>query len=817
MPDLTQRMPTLKVSVRKLVEFSCRRGDLLHEGIAGPTAQQGQIAHKQLQAVRGADESAEVKVSADITTGGSVLQISGRVDLLGGQKQNPAIGEIKSCYAPVDKIPQCNRDMHWAQLKIYGYCVLADKQCTARQVSLRLIWFNINTNETTVEAAVYTQAELTDYTHAAAHRYIDWMTVVRSQQEKIANSAATLTFPHAQYRQGQREMAAGVYVSTRDKGTMLCEAPTGIGKTISTLFPAAKAIGERLIDSVIYLTAKTSGRQSANQALQQLASHGLFVSSITITAKKTTCHCTNGTCERNDNGRCPLTIGFFDRLPEARRALIGGGIISPQDIDNAARAYQLCPFELTLQMLPWVSVVICDYNYIFDPLVRLNHFTERSRRRLLLVDEAHNLTDRASSMYSAKLNTHQLKEAAKESTVQSPFLAKAFKRLTGSIERYAKKSEETAFSACKPVMAITRSVRHCVDALTTTVENQLPLTETQADAAKALYRYLVIEDLFGDHHRVITTTHNAKTSHGQNGHGQNGHGQNSNRKQTRNKSTGHVIHQLQCLNATGMLHTSFKPFRAAVTFSATLRPQHFYRQSLGLNDNTACISLPSPFDPTQQGTYICNWINTRYHAREHAINPIVDLVYTTCQAKPGNYQVYFPSYSFMEAVYREFIRRFPDVPTMVQQRGSSDNDRAAYLGAFESAQRTVGFAILGGIYGEGIDYVGDRLIGTIIVGTGLASPSLQQQLIEENYTQRGLNAFDYGSRYPGFTRVLQTAGRVIRSESDTGIVILADQRFSDRFYRPLYPQHWKVTTCKTLTDLHQSLNEFWADNFSLSV
>ena len=802
MSDLTGTAPTLKVSVRKLVEFSCRHGDLVHDGIAGPTAQEGQIAHKQLQAIRGEDEDAEVKVSANISMGGSILQVSGRVDLIAQQKDNPSIGEIKSCYAQADKIPQSNRDLHWAQLKIYGYCVLTDKQCTAQQVSLRLIWININTNETTVETAVYTIAELTDFAHAAAKRYIDWMTVVRLQQKKIAKSASALTFPHTQYRKGQREMAAGVYVSTRDKGTILCEAPTGIGKTISTLFPAAKAIGEGLIDSVVYLTAKTSGRQSANQALQQLASHGLFVSSITITAKKTTCHCTNGTCERDDNGRCPLTIGFFDRLPEARQALIGSGVISPQDIDNAAHQYQLCPFELTLQMLPWVTVAICDYNYVFDPLVRLTHFTERSRRRLLLVDEAHNLIDRARSMYSAKLNKHQLKDAATESAVSSPYLAKAFKRLAGSIDRYAKQTEDAEFSEPTPVNAITRSVRHCVDALTTTVENQLPLTEVQADAAKELYRYLVIEDLFGDHHRAITTTHIAKKLKGQ---------------KSRNKGTGQVIHQLQCLNATSMLHSSFKQFRAAVTFSATLRPQHFYRESLGLPDNTACVSLPSPFDPSQQGTYICNWINTRYNAREQSIKPIVDMVYSTCQTKPGNYQVYFPSYAFMEAVYSEFVRQYPDVPSIVQKRSSSDDDRAEYLNAFETTQHTVGFAILGGIYGEGIDYVGDKLIGTIIVGTGLASPSLQQKLIEEDYTQQGLNAFDYGSRYPGFTRVLQTAGRVIRSENDTGIVILADQRFSDPFYRQLYPEHWNITTCKTPADLQQSLNVFWADNFSLSV
>ncbi len=785
-------MPVIKISVRKLVEFSCRSGDLTHDGIAGPTALEGQIAHKQLQSVREKHEEAEVKVSTDIRSADITLRVSGRVDLLTRQDNRLSIGEIKSCYAPVEKIPQHNRDQHWAQLKIYGYCVLSDENCSAHEISLRLIWINIKTNEKTIEDGCFSKAELTEFTHTAAARYISWMQVILKQQNKIAHSAKSLTFPHAEFREGQRNMAAGVYVTTREKAALLCEAPTGIGKTISTLFPAAKAIGEGLIESVVYLTAKTSGRQSANQALQQLEDHGLYVSAITITSKKTTCHCSNGTCERDNKGVCPLTIGFFDRLPEARQALIGGGVITPQDIDHAAHQYQLCPFELTLQLLPWVSIAVCDFNYVFDPLVRLTHFTERSHKRLLLVDEAHNLIDRARSMYSAQLSKAQMLDASKDTRASSEFLAKAFKRLAGSIDRYAKTSKETEFSEDKPVQSITRSVSQCIEALTTTLENQLPLTETQADAAKELYRYMVIEDLFGDQHRVITTSH-------------------------KTRSGRQVTHKLQCLNATTKLKTSFKQFRASVTFSATLRPQHYFRESLGLPDNTTSVSLSSPFEPSQQGTYVCEWINTRYHARQQSIKPLVDIAHNAYQTKSGNYQIYFPSYAFMEMVYEAFIKQYPDISTIVQKRGSSDQDRTDYLQAFDSAQPTLGFAIMGGIYGEGIDYIGDKLIGTIIVGTGLASPGLQQKLIEEDYTKQGLNAFDYASRYPGLTRVLQTAGRVIRSENDTGIVILADQRFSDPFYLQLFPQHWNPVHCRSLQTLTDSLNDFWAENFSLSV
>ena len=787
---MTKTAP-IKVSVRKLVEFSCRSGDLTHEGVAGPTAQEGQQAHKKLQKLRQDGEEAEVKVSAEIHGSDHTLVISGRVDLLMVKHDSLSIGEIKSCYAPVEKIPQSARDIHWAQLKIYGFCVLTDKARSAQKVSLQLIWANVITNEITTEESVFTLAELTEFAQLAAHRYLSWMHIVLSLQAKIIQSAKDLTFPHADYRHGQRKMAAGVFVTTREKGILLCEAPTGIGKTISTLFPAVKAIGEGLIENVVYLTAKTSGRQSANHALMQLADHGLSATAITITSKKTTCHCSNGTCERNSDGRCPLTIGFFDRLPDARQALLGKGIINPQDVDNAAHQYQLCPFELALQMLPWVSIVICDYNYVFDPLVRLHHFAERTHKRLLLVDEAHNLIDRARSMYSAKLVKSLLNQAGLATSSDSVFLCKAFNRVANSLQHFTRGTDETEFSQEKPSKTITRSVKKCVEALTTTLENQQPLTESQADAAKELYRYLVIEDLFGEHHRVISTTI-----------------QSSGKKQ--------VIHQLQCLNATQKLEASFKQFKASIVFSATLRPQHYFRGSLGLPDNTACISLPSPFSHSQQGTFICSWINTRYHARQQSLEPLADIAYQTYIAKQGNYQIYFPSYVFMETVYEAFTKKYPKIPTVIQKRGSTNQDRTDYLKVFETSQQTLGFAILGGIYGEGVDYMGEQLIGTIIVGPGLASPSLQQKLIDEDYNRQGLNPFDYASRYPGLTRVLQTAGRVIRSEQDTGVVILADQRFTDPFYQNLYPSHWHVATCKTELELTTGLTDFWAENFTLT-
>lgn len=765
----------------------------MHAGVAGPTADEGQKAHKKLQSRLSANQQAEVSVKANITLNNATLALSGRIDVLESANDHHMIKEIKSCYAPPEKIPPATRNLHWAQLKVYGYCILQSPETKANSISLQLLWFNIHTEEVTTETQVATFDELQAFTEHAARLYIEWLELIGKLSERTIKSAKALTFPHAEFRAGQREMAGSIYLTTRDKGALLCEAPTGIGKTISALFPAAKAMGEGLIDSAVYLTAKTSGRQSANDAVAQLQQNGLFITAVTITAKKSTCHCTNGTCECNREGQCPLTVGFFDRLPQARSALIQQGMITPAMIDNAAHQYQLCPFELTLQLLPWVNLVICDFNYVFDPLVRLTHFAEAAKSKLLLVDETHNLIDRARSMYSARLHRQQLLEAADDATDNNPFLAKVFKSVAAAVQRVSRHEAEAEFTLDKAPQNVSRAVGKCVDALATTLENATPLTESQAEAAKELYRYLVIEDLFGSHHRAISIS----------------------RHTGRKSSTKHTTLLLQCLNATDRLAGSFKQFKACVAFSATLRPQSYFQTALGLPDQAQCLALPSPFAAQQQGTFLCRWIDTRYQKRPQSVKPLAEMAHRVVTARPGNYQIFFPSYAFMEEVHTEFCKRFPDITTIMQQRGSDDTQRKAFLSHFEAHHQLLAFSIMGGIYGEGVDYVGNRLIGSIIVGTGLASINLQQKLIEQDYQSQGLNGFDYASKYPGLTRVLQTAGRVIRSETDTGVVILADCRFGDTFYQQWFPQHWQVNHCTDLDALHTGLHQFWADHFSL--
>lgn len=839
---------TFRVSIKKFVDFACRSGDLVHTGPAGPTALEGQQAHKKLQKQKLPGEESEVKVTASISIDNLTLKLNGRVDLLRLPIKNrssssadntsdnlPHVGEIKSCYAPPDKQPPSTIDLHWAQLKIYGYCVLADlnpsdpnadqpgETCdqqlnqsvsnSTQSINLRLIWINLQTDEITIDSNEFTFPELEIFVQQAAKKYLEWMQRVSERQKQLRLTARDLRFPHSEFRDGQRKMAASIYVTTRDRKTLMCEAPTGIGKTVSALFPAIKAMGEKHIETAVYLTAKNSGRESATSCLNQLESAGLSLNAITITSKKTTCHCSNGTCERDADGRCPLTVGFFDRLPEARTELLDCGIISPMHIDTMAHKHRICPFELSLQMLPWVSVIICDYNYVFDPLVRLTYFIENAGRQLLLIDEAHNLAERARSMYSAQLIRSDIKAAIAECAGQ-PMMAKEFERVVRAIDRWAKSQDsgsqdtgprdtgtrnahETASAEVPDT--ISRAVDKCADSLSALTENNVALSEKAVDVAKELYRYRVIAELFGDHHRTITTIPSASQ---RNSTGYSNHYTSKKRK--------NIKVQLRCLNPTHALSQSFKQFRSSTVFSATLRPQQFSRDCLGLPEDTYCLALESPFPSENQGTFLCNWIDTRYRAREQSIEPLVELAAQVYKAKRGNYQIFFPSYFFMEKVYDAFRHRYPDIPTIIQQRDADESTRQSFLRTFETDDAILAFSILGGIYGEGIDYTGDKLIGAIVIGTGLPSLSLEQKLIEQDYNRQGLNGFDYASRYPGMTRVLQTAGRVIRSETDVGVVILVDQRLTSHFYQPLFPSHWRIEQCDNREMFQQSLSQFWS-------
>ena len=766
----------VKVSITDLVRLSCTTGDLINTGPAGPTALQGQRAHKKLQGERSEQMQAEVKLEAEVEVDGWSLRLGGRVDLLDDTSNPPHIIEIKSCLAPPAKLPQSSKDQHWAQLYFYGFCQFTNSP-DLQNIKLSLHWINLSDDSLTEDDRTLQREEVFEFCSAAIARFLQLHTLVHAHQQTALASAKNMTFPFGDFRPGQRNMATAVYRSIRDKGYLLSEAPTGIGKTISTLFPAIKAYGEGHTQRIFYLTAKNSGRQAADQAVKSLRQSGLEICSVQLSAKKQLCHCSNGTCERTEEGHCPLTLGFFDRLPEAREELIKLKHIDTAALDAAAHKHQLCPFELSLQLIPWMDVVICDYNYVFDPLVRLTQVVENSREISLLIDEAHNLVDRARSMYSAELSLQDSRAAEKISKAQ-PRLAKSFASVGRAIKRATEDAKSTTAEELSPA-TVSRAVVKSISAFDESLDGA-PLPPDLGEWFKALYRYATIDELYGEHHRALAS------------------------QQNKDRQV-----KLACLNATDKLEASFKSFQSVVCFSATLSPSSVYQTSLGLPAESQHQHLPSPFDPSQLGCYLCSDIDTRFAARQASTPTLIRIIEQLYRAKPGNYLVFFPSYAYLNDTLTAFAELHPDIPLVAQTRTSDPDERETFRQHFAQAGELLGFAILGGVYSEGVDFVGDSLLGTVIVGTGLSAVSTEQQLIQADFDRLGLDGFDYAFKYPGMTRVLQAAGRVIRSETDKGVIVLADRRFSQTFYKQLMPSLWQVRHLSDHRELQGQLDNFW--------
>ncbi|WP_323844255.1 ATP-dependent DNA helicase [Microbulbifer magnicolonia] len=818
----------LHLSVGELVNFACRRGDLVGDGSGGPTAEEGIRAHQKLQKQRPEGSESEYRLQVQVAIDGTLVQLSGRVDILHPQADlhRPVqLDEIKTTYCPPDKLAESVRQLHWAQLKIYGYCYLLQRQAEtgtavadAERVALQMLWHNLKEKKTYPELLEYDWPELQAFARAALTEYVQWHRDWQLHRARVQSSARALTFPFPDYRPGQRELAVAAYRCLRDGGELLVEAPTGIGKTASTLFPAIKAVGEAQVEQLLYLTAKNSGRQVVRETAARLQDRGLHLSVLEIQARDKTCACRLGLCSRDADNICPRTRGFYDRLPEARRALLGQPLLTPAVVAEVADRLQLCPFELSLQMLPWADLVVCDFNYVFDPLVRMGALLDQRIKRALLVDEAHNLSDRARAMYSARITRGDSRRAAAACKGSHPTLGRSIQALVRALDKWVAERRQEGTHAgnsenrdaelwVTPPLnaegsaggywpaAVSRAAHRVMAEVTRLWEKSQSPPETIGDWPRALYRYLLIEQLLGEQHRCLT------------------------RAENRDAPWQEQEIKLLCLNAAAYLRQTYQQFHAVIAFSATLRPAAYIYRQLGLRAESPYLVLPSPFRPEQLGVYLCPYVDTRYQARHRATDALVDMVSRVYRSRPGNYLVFFPSYRFLQQVAGRFAARFPEIALVQQAPGAGERERAGFLEHFAAGRQSLGFAIMGGVFGEGVDYVGERLVGTIVVGVGLPQVNAEQELLrracDTSDAHTGGNGFDTAYRYPGLTRVLQTAGRVIRTESDRGVVILADYRFADPFYRALYPEHWQVQTCDSGAALSSGLSRFWGLEFSV--
>ncbi len=819
--------PVVTVQVRELVEFVLRRGGLggEREFVGRDRSLAGIRGHQRVQRSRPEGYRKEVTLSHDIEREELVLRVQGRIDGLMVRPDDVLIEEIKTVQGVWDGVAE---PLHWAQAKCYAW-IYAEQE-GLREVAVRLAYLELKSGKLTEFVERFSFEELGGFFEGLTAEYLGWVRDQRQWQVARDASIQALGFPFSCYRQGQRDMAVAVYRTIAEGGRLFLEAPTGVGKTMSVLFPAVKAMGEGRLERIFYLTARTVGRTVAERAFAELRAAGLRLRSLTLTAKEKACVFQGQAC---DPQVCPLASHYYDRRKPAMREVLACMEINRPVLEAAGQRHQVCPFELSLDVSSWVDAVVCDYNYVFDPKVYLRrHFSEKQGDYVFLVDEAHNLVDRAREMFSADLESREVSEASRAVRSAVPRCARALGRLNSALRRLGKgvvpevssrepveateeldlfsprRTPEPTVPEAHGVSQNGRGADHAEAHWTRELPTELvqlaeeALNEAEVWLAQnqaAEFR----EGLLDLYFRLNTFCRTAELYDA--------------RFATIIEHRAQVKARLFCVDPSFLLGQALKRGKAAVFFSATLTPIDYYRDLLGGSPEDSLLQLPSPFPAENLAVLVAGGIQTHFKARDRTLDDVAQAIGALVVERPGNYLVYLPSYQYLVSVRNRFQALFPGIRILSQEPGMPEAGREQFLAAF-SARREgtlAGFAVLGGIFGEGIDLAGDRLIGAVVVGVGLPQLCVERDLIREYFDERTGAGFDYAYTFPGMNRVLQATGRVIRSETDRGVILLIDARFNQPRYRRLFPAWWQAHAIGRPGQLRQTLGRFWSISHKL--
>lgn len=782
----------LTLPIRRLVEFLLRTGSIDSRFTGLDRANEGARLHRKLQraAVKEySDYTAEVPLTQQYGCCDIEYTLEGRADgIFTGQQGLVTVDEIKTTLLPSDQITGEQSPEHWAQAKIYA-AIYAEQQQLDR-MGVRLTYYQVDEEQTYCFEKEYTCGELQDFMRDLLTQYAPWAKRAAQWQRERRDSLQKLTFPFPAYRAGQRAMIGAVYETCRDGGQLLCQAPTGIGKTMSVLFPALKALDQG--GPVFYLTARGTTRTAAENALALLRAHDprLKLRSVTLTAKDKICLLETRECTPE---ACPYANGYYDRIKTALWQALDTPSLTAESLQQLARTHRVCPFELGLDLSLWCDVVIGDYNYLFDPVVHLVRFFESRGDYLFLIDEAHNLPGRARDMHSASLCKSAFLDAKKRLGPGKSSLKNALTKINNRFIDWRHRCEENSgedrfagtFFEKDRDEVFDRALTRLCEPLEQWLDEHREPDETH-NALLQLYfdvrGWLRIADTFDEHFVLQISAHRSE-----------------------------VRAAMLCLDPSAFLATDFAKGRAAVLFSATLAPAGYYKDLCGLPDARA-VALRSPFPQQHLGLWCARHVSTRYKDRTASIPQVCDLIACMARARVGNYLAFFPSYSYMQAVQEQFEAQYPDLPFFCQESAMDEAQRAAFLERFAPApqETLIGFAVLGGVFSEGVDLTGDRLIGVAVVGPGLPQVGPRQEQLREHFEQTRGSGFDYAYRYPGMNKVLQAAGRVIRTPQDKGVVLLIDDRFAAPDTRRLMPPHWDhMRTVQSTAQLEAELTAFW--------
>ncbi len=751
--------PTYTIAVRALCEFTAKRGDLDLRFTPSPTAQEGIAGHGVVTQRRGAGYESEISFAGNHRH----LIVRGRADGFDPARQQ--LEEIKTFRGDLARQPANHRALHWAQLRLYGWLLCQQRGLT--ELTLALVYFDIGSQQETVFLEAATADALRRHFEAQCECFLAW--AAQELDHRTARDAAltALEFPHAAFRAGQRELATAVYQANRAGRCLMAQAPTGIGKTVGTLFPLLKAAPGQALDKLFFLTAKSSGRQLALDALRRIAnrtdgSRPLRV--LELVARDKACEHPDKACHGES---CPLARGFYDRLPAARAAAIGQGFLDKATLRETALAHQVCPYYLSQEMARWSDLVVGDYNYYFDSSALLHGLAQANEWRLsLLVDEAHNLLERARGMYSARLDQMDLRLLRQTAP---PALKSPLDRLQRQWQSLHTAQTE-AYQAYEELPA---KFLNALQSAASAIGEHLAEHPAALDAALQRFQ-------FDAQHFVrlgeLLDAHSLFDIH----------------KDQKKPASAATVLCVRNVVPAPFLAPRLASAHSATLFSATLSPRRFYADTLGLPADTAWVDVPAPFQAAQLSVQVARRVSTRYADRAGSLQPIAELMARQYAATPGHYLAFFSSYDYLQQAAERFARCAPEVPMWQQSRRMSEAEQAQFLARFVPGGRGVGFAVLGGAFAEGIDLPGDRLIGAFVATLGLPQVNPVNEQIRERMETVFQRGYDYAYLYPGLQKVVQAAGRVIRTPEDRGVLLLMDQRFARAEVRQLLPAWWAV-------------------------
>ena len=774
----------IRISVRSLVEFILREGDIDNR-VSGSMEKDAMLLggkiHRKIQSRMGTNYTAEVPLKIQMPCDGFVLQIEGRADGVLKDDGKVLIDEIKGILRSLEHL-EAPVPVHLAQAKCYAYIYAV--QNSLKCIDVQMTYCQMETEEIRRFCQKFEFQELQTWFQDLVTQYEKWAKFEIEWRNVRNDSIRQIEFPFP-YREGQRDLVVSVYRTILRKKKLFIQAPTGVGKTMATVFPAVRAVGEGLGEKIFYLTAKTITRTVAEQAFSLLKEKGLLYKTITLTAKEKICFCEEAECNPD---ACPYAKGHFDRVNDAVFDLIThSGDWSREVLEEQAKKYMVCPFEMSLDVSNWADAVICDYNYVFDPQAHIKRFFSESGKGeyLFLIDEAHNLVERGREMYSASLYKEDLLEVRKLVKAEDPKLAKGLSECNQQFLELKRECEH---------YQILKSVSHIALKLMNVLSKLEDYLEECKDAEKkkrvldfyfAVRSFLNIHDIMDENYVIFSEM----------------------------MEDGRFQIKLFCVNPAVNLQNYLEQGNSTIFFSATLLPVHYYKKLLSVEKDDYAVYAHSSFPQENKFLFIGTDVSTRYTRRgESTYQRFARYIAVMAEQKKGNYMAFFPSYRFLEEVHTCFLECVDhEVDSICQVSYMDEEQREEFLEEFEQEREKslVAFCVMGGIFSEGIDLTDDKLIGAVIAGTGLPQVCTEREILKQYFNAADMDGFDYAYLYPGMNKVLQSAGRVIRTESDRGVILLLDDRFRAMRYREVFPREWQQYQLGSVKNLEQEIRTFW--------